>query len=89
MKNASFLFSAVLWLCGCFSVMAAGNKVYVVQSPDKHLKVEVSSGTDGLAYCIYHKDSLIVVDSKLGLIQEGKTSASVGGEKVISSKTKR
>ena len=37
MKNASFLFSAVLWLCGCLSVMAAGNKVYVVQSPDKHL----------------------------------------------------
>lgn len=89
MKNASFLFSAVLWLCGCFSVMAAGNKVYVVQSPDKHLKVEVSSGAGGLTYCIYHKDSLIVVDSKLGLIQTGKKSASAGGEKVISSKTKK
>lgn len=89
MKNASFLFSAVLWLCGCFSVMAAGNKVYVVQSPDKHLKVEVSSGTDGLAYCIYYKGSLIVVDSKLGLIQTEKKSASADGEKVISSKTKK
>ncbi len=89
MKNVSFLFSTILWFCGCLSVMAAGNKVYVVQSPDKHLKVEVSSGTDGLAYCIYHKDSLIVVNSKLGLIQTGKKSASADGEKVISSKTKK
>ena len=31
-----------LWLS---FVMAAGNKVYVVQSPDKQLKVEISAGT--------------------------------------------
>ena len=89
MKNTSFLCCAFLWLFGCLSSMAASNKVYVVQSPDKHLKVEVSSGANGLTYCIYHKDSLIVVDSKLGFIQEGKTSASSGVEKVISSKTKK
>lgn len=30
MKNTSLIVSVVLWLCGCLSVMAAGNKVYVV-----------------------------------------------------------
>ena len=89
MKNTSLIVSAVLWLCGCLSVMAAGNKVYVVQSPDKQLKVEISAGTDGLIYSVYHKDSLIVVDSKLGLIQEGKTPALAGVAKVISAKTKK
>ena len=89
MKNTSLIVSAVLWLCSCLSMMAAGNKVYVVQSPDKQLKVEISAGTDGLIYSVYHKDSLIVVDSKLGLIQEGKTPALAGGAKVISAKTKK
>ena len=89
MKNTSLIVSAVLWLCSCLSMMAAGNKVYVVQSPDKQLKVEISAGTDGLIYSVYHKDSLIVVDSKLGLIQEGKTPALAGGAKVISSKTRK
>ena len=89
MKNTSLIVSAVLWLCSCLSMMAAGNKVYVVQSPDKQLKVEISAGTDGLIYSVYHKDSLIVVDSKLGLIQEGKTPALAGVAKVISAKTKK
>lgn len=89
MKNTSLIVSAVLWLCSCLSMMAAGNKVYVVQSPDKQVKVEISAGTDGLIYSVYHKDSLIVVDSKLGLIQEGKTPALAGGAKVISAKTKK
>lgn len=89
MKNTSLIVSAVLWLCSCLSMMAAGNKVYVVQSPDKQLKVEISAGTDGLIYSVYHKDSLIVVDSKLGLIQEGKTPALAGEAKVISAKTKK
>ena len=70
-------------------MMAAGNKVYVVQSPDKQLKVEISAGSDGLNYSVYHKDSLIVVDSRLGLIREGKTPALAGGAKVISAKTKK
>ena len=35
------------------------------------------------------KDSLIVVDRKLGLIQEGKTPALAGVAKVISAKTKK
>lgn len=89
MKNTSLIVSAVLWFCSCLSMMAAGNKVYVVQSPDKQLKVEISAGSDGLNYSVYHKDSLIVVDSKLGLIQEGKTPALAGGAKVISAKTKK
>ena len=89
MKNTSLIVSVVLWLCSCLSMMAAGNKVYVVQSPDKQLKVEISAGTDGLIYSVYHKDSLIVVDSKLGLIQEGKTPALAGVAKVISAKTKK
>lgn len=89
MKNTSLIVSAVLWLCSCLSMMAAGNKVYVVQSPDKQLKVEISAGSDGLNYSVYHKDSLIVVDSRLGLIREGKTPALAGGAKVISAKTKK
>lgn len=53
MKNTSLIVSAVLWLCSCLSMMAAGNKVYMVQSPDKQVKVKISAGTDGLIYSVY------------------------------------
>ena len=74
MKNTSLIVSAVLWLCSCLSMMAAGNKVYVVQSPDKQVKVEISAGTDGLIYSVYHKDSLPLKSETITILSQNRPS---------------
>lgn len=61
MKNTSLIVSAVLWLCSCLSMMAAGNKVYVVQSPDKQLKVEISGGYGRTGFILYIIKTLLLL----------------------------
>ena len=65
MKNSAKV-CALLLLC-CNLPAWAASKIYTLLSPDKDIKVEITTGEKELSYSIFHKDELIMKDSKIGL----------------------
>ena len=69
MKN-TWKIGALLLACAQMPAWAA-EKVYTLLSPDKQIKVEITTGGEDLTYSVSFGDTPLLVNSRIGLDAEG------------------
>lgn len=74
MKN-TWKLGALFLACATIPGWAAG-KVYTLFSPDKQIKVEITTGNKDLTYSVSFGDTPILRDSRIGLEADGKEFSS-------------
>lgn len=84
MKKTIYIGLVLGWCVGT----SMYSKNYTVCSPNKQIKVEVTDGDSVLTYSVYHKNSLILDNSKIGLVGLNKPLISGKETKVVASKSK-
>ena len=77
------------FILGCTAWMSAYGKNYTLLSPDKQLKIEVTDeNSDLLTYSVYHKNSLILKNNRIGLVGLDGQLASGKAVKIASAKSR-
>ena len=77
------------FILGCAACMSAYGKDYTILSPDKQLKIEVTDeDNDLLTYSVYHKNSLILKNNRIGLVGLDGQLSSGKAVKIASAKSK-